>query len=100
MPAKEEMTFSSSMSEEDFFKWLKSKGVSDKDRKTLSGKTKPVKYCLLCHYYWMVMIFSENGVTALEFVQSEAVDYDDIGLTKFGKRRILKLLPEVKVLCS
>ena len=44
----------------------------------------------------MVMIFSENGVTALEFVQSEAVDYNDIRLTKFGKRRILKLLAEVK----
>ena len=25
------MTFSSSMSDEDFFKWLRSKGISDKD---------------------------------------------------------------------
>ena len=28
----------SSMSNEDFFKWLGSKGISDKDCKTLSGK--------------------------------------------------------------
>ena len=30
----------SSMSNEDFFKWLGSKGISDKDCKTLSGKYK------------------------------------------------------------
>ena len=35
---KEDMTFNSSMSEEDFIKWLKSKGVSEKDCNTLSGK--------------------------------------------------------------
>ena len=37
-PATRDLTFSSSMSEEDFFKWLKSKGLSDKDCNTLSGK--------------------------------------------------------------
>ena len=43
------------------------------------------------------MIFpSESGVTPLEFIQSDAEDYDDIGLTKFGKKRVLKLLAEVK----
>ena len=35
---KEQMMFNRSMSEEDFFKWLSSRGVSDKDCKTLSGK--------------------------------------------------------------
>jgi hypothetical protein len=34
----EEMIFSSSMSEEDFLKWLKSKRVSDRDHKTLVGR--------------------------------------------------------------
>jgi hypothetical protein len=38
VPAKDEMTFSSSMSEEDFFEWLKSKRVSDRDHKTLVGR--------------------------------------------------------------
>ena len=38
MPVEVQMTFNSSMSEEDFFKWLRSRGVSDKDCKTLSGK--------------------------------------------------------------
>ena len=38
MPAEEQVMFNSSMSEEDFFKWLKSRGISDKDCKTLSGK--------------------------------------------------------------
>ena len=32
------MKFNSSMSEEDFYKWLESRSVSEKDRKTLSGK--------------------------------------------------------------
>ena len=31
-------TFSSTMSDKDFFKWLRSKGIRDKDCKTLSGK--------------------------------------------------------------
>ena len=35
---KEQAMFNSSMSEEEFFKWLKSRGISDKDCKTLSGK--------------------------------------------------------------
>ena len=34
------LMFSSSMSDEDFFKWLRLKGISDKDCKTLSGKYK------------------------------------------------------------
>ena len=45
-----------------------------------------------------MIIPSESGVTPLEFVQSDAEDYDDIGLTKFAKRRVLKLLAEVKSL--
>ena len=36
------MTFSSSMSDEDFFKWLRSKGVNNKDCKTLSGRYKVI----------------------------------------------------------
>ena len=38
----------------------------------------------------------ENGVTPVEFLQSDAEDFDDIELTKFGKKRVLKLLAEVK----
>ena len=37
-PATHSLTFRSSMSDEDFFKWLRSKGISDKDCKALSGK--------------------------------------------------------------
>ena len=33
-----DVTFDSSMSDEDFFKWLKSRRISDRDCKTLSGK--------------------------------------------------------------
>ena len=36
--ATHNLTFSSTMSDEDFFKWLRSKGIRDKDCKTLSGK--------------------------------------------------------------
>jgi hypothetical protein len=35
-----DLTFSSSMSIEDFFKWLRVKGVNDEDCKTLTGKCK------------------------------------------------------------
>ena len=42
------------------------------------------------------MFPSENGVTPLVFVQSDAENYDDIELTKFGKIHVLKLLAEVK----
>ena len=38
LPAEPWMTFNTSMSEDDFFKWLKRRGVSDKDCNTLSGK--------------------------------------------------------------
>ena len=39
MAVEVQMTlFNSSMSEEDFFTWLRSRGVSVKDCKTLSGK--------------------------------------------------------------
>ena len=57
VPPKDETTlnFSSSMSEEDFFKWLKSKGVSEKDCKTLSGKLSVTGQdslvLVLCHCY-------------------------------------------------
>jgi hypothetical protein len=33
-----DLMFGSSMSDEDFFKWLRVKGVNEKDCKTLSGK--------------------------------------------------------------
>ena len=38
MEKQAEVTFNSSMSEDNFFKWLRLRGVSDKDCKTLSGK--------------------------------------------------------------
>ena len=40
MPAEDEkgnLKFSSTMSDDDFFKWLRSKGISEKDCNTLSG---------------------------------------------------------------
>jgi hypothetical protein len=38
----------------------------------------------------------ENGITASVFLRCDAEDFDDIGLTKFGKKRILKTFTEVK----
>ena len=38
LPAKDVVMFNSSMCEEDFFKWLRSKGVSDRDQNILKGK--------------------------------------------------------------
>ena len=42
-----------------------------------------------------MMLTSENGVTAVVFIQSDAEDFDDLGLTKFGKKNVLKILKEV-----
>ena len=38
---------------------------------------------------------SENGVTPSGFTQFDPEDFDDIRLTKFGKKLILKALAEV-----
>ena len=43
-----------------------------------------------------MFLSAENGVTPLQFVQSDVEDFDDIGLTKFGKKHVLKLLAQVK----
>ena len=37
----------------------------------------------------------ENGVTPSGFTQFDAEDFDDIGLTKFGKKLVLKALAEL-----
>jgi hypothetical protein len=37
-PVTQKLMFSSFMFDEDFFQWLRSKGVNDKDCKTLSGR--------------------------------------------------------------
>ena len=46
----------------------------------------------------MVMgLSSENGVTPSGFTQLDADDFDDLGLTKIGKKLVLKCLAETKV---
>ena len=54
MPVKEEMTFSSSMSKEDFLKWLKSKGVDETVCDTLSSKI----IIIIIYYYLSLCIIS------------------------------------------
>ena len=39
----------------------------------------------------------ENGITPSGFIRLDAEDFDDIGLTKFGKKLIFKTLAEVYV---
>ena len=38
----------------------------------------------------------DNGVTAFGFSQLDEEDFEDLGLTKIGKKLILKILPESK----
>ena len=38
VPTDAQIIFNSSMSDEDFFKWLRLRGVNDKDCKTLTGR--------------------------------------------------------------
>ena len=49
VPAEERATFNSFMSQEEFFKWLMSWGVSDKDCNTLSGKFSLIDDYLKCY---------------------------------------------------
>ena len=41
-------------------------------------------------------ILIENGVTASGFSLLDKEDFDDLGLTKIGKKLIVKMLPEIK----
>ena len=41
------------------------------------------------------LIILENGITPSGFTQLDAEDFNDIGLTKFGKKIVLKTLAEV-----
>ena len=42
----------------------------------------------------------DNGVTAFGFSQLDEEDFEDLGLTKIGKKLILKILPEIKIVPS
>ena len=46
----------------------------------------------------MYLFPSENGVTPSGFTQFDVEDFEDIGLTKFGKKLVLKALAEVSAL--
>ena len=52
-PAEEQVMFNSSMSDDNFFKWLRSRGVSDKDCKILSGKM---------HYTMSLLLLTDSYV--------------------------------------
>ena len=43
---------------------------------------------------------SGSGLTALDLCEYDAEEFDDIELTIFGKKRILKILTEVKTMPS
>ena len=45
---------------------------------------------------FFLTILIENGVTASGFSLLDKEDFDDLGLTKIGKRLIVKMLPEIK----
>ena len=80
-----------SMSDEDFFKWLRSRGINEKDYKALTGKI-----LVLCASATIIPIILDNGVTPPGFSQLDEEDFDDLGLTIIGKKRVLKTLAEVK----
>ena len=43
----------------------------------------------------LIVQIIENGITPSGFIRLDTEDFDDIGLTKFGKKLILKTLAEV-----
>ena len=50
---------------------------------------------LLSHFD-IIMILSENGVTPSGVLLLSAEDFDDMGLTKVGKKLFLKTFEEIK----
>ena len=44
----------------------------------------------------IIIVFIESGITAAGFSQLDKEDFEDLGLTKIGKKLILKILPESK----
>ena len=93
--SEELLTFNSSMPEENFYQWLRSRGISEKDCKVLSGKYNYTSMLNTYYCYDNIISSIENGVTPSGFIQLDAEDFDDIGLTKIGKKLVLKILAEV-----
>ena len=46
--------------------------------------------------YLIIIVFTESGITAAGFSQLDKEDFEDLGLTKIGKKLILKILPQIK----
>ena len=44
----------------------------------------------------IIIVFIESGITVAGFSQLDKEDFEDLGLTKIGKKLILKILPESK----
>ena len=49
---EKQMTFNSSMSKEDFYKWLRSRGISEEDGKTLISKYNNI----ICYYIYVIIL--------------------------------------------
>ena len=47
---------------------------------------------LVLKYNVMVSLPSDNGVTAAGFALSDAEEFDDLELTNFGKKKLIKAL--------
>ena len=45
----------------------------------------------------LVNIIIDNGVTVAGFSRSNKEDFEDLGLTKFGKKLILRILSEINL---
>ena len=47
--SEEQLQYNRSMSDEDFCRWLRSRGISEKDCKALSGKVLLYSFCIIQH---------------------------------------------------
>ena len=92
VPIEKQVTFNCAMSEEEFFKWLKARGVSERDCKTLSGT---LCYMVIVYLLLSNIFNTDGGVTASGFILLEAGDFDELGLTLIGKKHVLRTLKEL-----
>ena len=82
------------MSEEDFVQWFQKRGVSLADCNTLTSKEQNLNI-------WpkatsLFLLSTGQGVTPAGFTVLDAEDFEGLGLSKIGKRLVVRALQEVK----
>lgn len=90
------------MSEGEFIEWLKLRGVSEKDCRTLTGIYGYIPSIAVCNYLMKKnnntckLHNTDNGITPSGFTLLDVEDFEGLGLTIIGKTLVQRALRELK----